>query len=102
MHQLDNLLINIGLFQLMSEFCSDFDLRMVTGQRESKAVKILDGKTKYPIHIAPVGDLDVVDAGADTLCSSIGQEKGKRRKKSARRGLTGNIEGGGFRPSPCP
>ena len=99
MHQLDNLLISIGLCQFMSEFCSGFAPGMETRQRESKTVKILDGKTRYPIHIAPVGDPDVVDAGADTLCSSIGQEKGKRRKKSARRGLTGNIEGGGSQSS---
>jgi len=65
----------------MSEFCSGFTPGTESGQRELKAVKTLDGKTGYPMTIAPVGDPDVVNACADALCSSIGQEKGKRRKK---------------------
>jgi hypothetical protein len=95
MYQLDNSLVNIGLYPYMSELCSGFTLETESGQRELKVVKILDGKTGYPMTIAPVGDPDVVNACADALCSSIGQEKGKRRKKNARRDLTGNIEGGG-------
>ena len=97
--QLDNSFISNGLYQYAGKFCSGFTPGMGIGPRELKTIKRLDGKMRYPTNIASVGDQAVVDASADALCLSIGQEKEKRRKKSARRGLTGNIEGGGSQSS---
>ena len=109
MHEVYNSFINISLYEYMGGFCSGFTPELRTGQSGLQTVKRLNRKTADPMNLATIEDPEGVDAWAEALYSSLnpivtggGQKKGEKTEKSARQGLTGNIEGGSYTEYPMP